>query len=117
MANFSPCQLVTILGQSSLDLESTKTFNSITTEPNAPCSHGLRPSDYPRHVFKCYMSAHVTEGLVLPSKYLEFCELIEEICELEYRDEDEEGWGKDESVEVRDVSFIRNSLELPRNRK
>lgn len=112
MKTFSPRQPVTILGQPSLDLESTRPFTS-NTEPNAPCSHGLRPSEHPRHVFKCYMSAHVTEGRVLPSTYLEFCELIEEICELEYRD----GWGKDESVEVRDVSFIRNSLELPRNLK
>ncbi|KAF2659090.1 hypothetical protein K491DRAFT_675799 [Lophiostoma macrostomum CBS 122681] len=92
-------------------IAATATMSTTTTATflRQPCPHGLLPDTNPRHVYKCHVERLVLAHSADATDYYALCAAIDEIANSE------ETASVDAACGVRDISFIRNSLELERN--
>lgn len=76
-----------------------------------PCNHDLIPSRFPRHVCKCYVASAINAERFPLSEYPEVFSRIDQLV-------DDQMWESEENphVSLRDVSGIRDSLDLARSK-
>jgi hypothetical protein len=84
--------------------------NDDNDDNDTPCTHGLKPSRYPRHVYKCYVASAIIAGRFSVADYGDVCDRIDQLV-------DDQMWDSEANphVNLRDVSGIRDSLELARS--
>jgi hypothetical protein len=77
------------------------------------CTHGFRPSEYPKHVYKCYVASAIVAGRFPVRDYPEICKCIDQLVDNQSLQSD-----KDPPAGLQDITMsrVRDSLEMARLR-